>query len=75
LINKSHIIAKKLGHKSIILLGHEKYYPKFGYKQAHLFGIQLPFDVPKENCMAIELIENGLIGVNGIVKYPVEFNE
>jgi predicted N-acetyltransferase YhbS len=58
-----------------VLLGHETYYPKFGYIQADKFGIELPFDVPKENCMTIELIENGLNGVKGIVEYPREFNE
>ena len=67
--------AKELGHKSIILLGHEKYYPRFGYKQADKFGIELPFEVPKENCMAIELVENGLQGIIGMVEYPKEFNE
>jgi predicted N-acetyltransferase YhbS len=35
----------------------------------------LPFEVPKENCMVIELVENGLKGVNGMVEYPKEFNE
>ncbi|CAM1344173.1 GNAT family N-acetyltransferase [Tenacibaculum amylolyticum] len=75
LILESHKIAKEIGYKSIILLGHEKYYPKFGYKQADKFGIELPFDVPKENCMTIELIENGLNGVSGMVEYPKEFNE
>jgi predicted N-acetyltransferase YhbS len=75
LIKQAHKIAKDLGYKSVILLGHENYYPKFGYLQAHKFGIELPFDVPKENCMAIELIEGGLKGVNGMVEYPKEFNE
>ena len=75
LIIETHKTAKELGYKSIILLGHEKYYPKFGYEQADKFGIELPFEVPKENCMAIELVENGLNGVNGIVEYPKEFNE
>ena len=75
LIKEAHKRAKELGHQSIVLLGHEKYYPKFGYKQADNFGIELPFDVPKENCMAIELTENGLDGVSGIVDYPKEFNE
>lgn len=75
LILESHEIAKELGYKSIILLGHEKYYPKFGYKQANKFGIELPFEVPKENCMAIELVENGLKDVSGMVEYPKEFNE
>lgn len=75
LILEAHKTAKELGYMSIILLGHENYYPKFGYKQADKFGIELPFEVPKENCMAIELIENGLNGVRGIVEYPKEFNE
>lgn len=75
LIIESHKTAKELGHKSIILLGHEKYYPKFGYKQADKFGIELPFEVPKENCMVIELVKNGLNGVSGMVEYSKEFYE
>ncbi len=75
LIEHAHTIAQKLGHRSIVLLGHENYYPKYGYLQADQFGIELPFDVPKENCMAIELVENGLKGIRGIVEYPKEFYE
>ena len=75
LIVEAHKKAKELGHKSIVLLGHENYYPRFGYEQADKYGIELPFEVPKENCMVIELIENALKGVNGIVEYPKEFNE
>lgn len=75
LINESHRIAKNLGYKSIVLLGHEKYYPKFGYQLAKKYGITLPFEVPDENCMAIELVEGGLDGVSGIVEYSSAFNE
>jgi len=75
LILKSHKKAKELGYKSIVLLGHEKYYPRFGYEQADKYGIELPYEVPKENCMVIELVKNGLLGVNGMVEYPKEFNE
>lgn len=73
LIVEAHKKARELGHKSIVLLGHENYYPRFGYEQADNYGIELPFEVPKENCMVIELIENGLNGVNGMVEYPKEF--
>ena len=75
LIKHAHKTAKALGHKSIVLLGHEHYYPRFGYKQADTFGIELPFEVPKENCMAIELVDNGLKDVSGMVEYPKEFYE
>jgi len=49
--------------------------PKFGYLPTAKFGIKLPFDVPPENCMAIELVEKGVKGVTGTVEYPKEFNE
>ncbi|RNC84365.1 MAG: N-acetyltransferase [Balneola sp.] len=73
LIQYAHSGAKELGYQSVILLGHENYYPRFGYQQAHTFGIVLPFEAPKENCMAIPLTENGLKGVSGTVVYPKEF--
>ncbi|MEX1268756.1 MAG: N-acetyltransferase [Balneolaceae bacterium] len=74
LIKHAHKRAKELGFKSVILLGHSDYYPKFGYRKASEFGIQLPFDVPEEFCMALELTEKGLEGVSGLVEFPEEFN-
>lgn len=74
LIRESHKIAKSLGYKSIIVLGHPKYYLRFGYEQAYNFGIELPFEAPKESCLAIELVENGLVEVSGLVEYPKEFH-
>ncbi|MET1259587.1 N-acetyltransferase [Flagellimonas sp. DF-77] len=73
LIMEAHQRAKAMGHRSVVLLGHAAYYPKFGYRPAHEFGIELPFEVPKENCMAIELVDQGLALVQGRVVYPKEF--
>ncbi|MDQ1855176.1 GNAT family N-acetyltransferase [Chryseobacterium sp. WLY505] len=73
LILEGHHIAKELGYKSVILIGHEKYYPRFGYKKTSNFGISFPFDIPEENGMAIELIKDGLQDKKGVVKYPQEF--
>lgn len=75
LIKEAHSIARKLGHTSVILVGHADYYPRFGYRKTSEFGIQLPFESPEENCMAIELVENGLQGVRGMVEYPKAFFE
>lgn len=75
LIMAAHHIAIELGHKSVILLGHAEYYPKFGYVPTVNFGISLPFDVPAENCMTVELVPKGLEGITGIVEYPHEFFE
>ena len=75
LILHSHKVAKDLGYKSIILLGHQDYYPRFGYELCKKYNIEMPFDVPAENCMVIALTENGLSGVNGKVVYPSAFFE
>ena len=75
LIEEAHRMAKELGYKSVILLGHEKYYPKFGYQPLHHFNISLPFEAPEENCMAIELVPDALKNKKGKVIYPREFFE
>lgn len=75
LIEKAHSVAKALGFESVILLGHEKYYPKFGYQALHTFNISIPFEAPKENCMAVELKPNSLKNISGKVIYPKEFFE
>lgn len=73
LIEEAHCVAKSLGYTSVILVGHENYYPRFGYKPASTFGITFPFEVPDANGMAVELVENGLAGISGTVVYPPGF--
>ena len=75
LINQSIKIAKELGFKSVIVLGHDKYYPRFGFKTASIWGIKAPFDVPDEAFMALELEDNSLDDVTGRVVYIKEFFE
>ncbi|MEZ4885384.1 MAG: N-acetyltransferase [Chitinophagales bacterium] len=75
LIREAHQRAKNLGFKSIVLLGHENYYPRFGYEWISKYGIELPFNAPQQNCMVMELVEDGLKGVNGMVVYDKAFFE
>ncbi|WP_349410021.1 N-acetyltransferase [Pseudalkalibacillus sp. SCS-8] len=65
--------AGKLGFKSVIVLGHPEYYPRFGFTPASEKSIKPPFDVPKEVFMALELKPGALSGVEGVVQYPDAF--
>lgn len=65
--------AKDLGYRSVIVLGHKDYYPKFGFKPASLWNIQAPFEVPDEVFMALELTTNSLEKVQGVVHYSKAF--
>ena len=75
LIRESLKIAKESGFKSVIVLGHYKYYTRFGFKPASIWGIKSPFDVPDEFFMALELEVKGLDGISGTVVYSKEFLE
>lgn len=75
LIIESLRIAKEIGFKSVIVLGHDKYYPRFGFKRASIWGIKALFDVSDEFFMALELENESLSGVTGTVVYGKEFFE
>ncbi|GAK12451.1 GNAT family N-acetyltransferase [Geomicrobium sp. JCM 19039] len=65
--------ANDLGNRSVIVLGHKDYYPKFGFKQARLWNIKAPFDVPDEQFMALEITDHALDNVSGVVQYSEAF--
>ena len=73
LIEKGHKIAKGLGFHYTVVLGSEKYYPKFGYVPASQYGIKAPFEVLDENFMVMKLndFDKEIIGR---VEYAKEFN-
>lgn len=74
LIKHSLAKARELQYRSVVVLGHEHYYPKFGFEPAGKWGIRCPYNVPQEVFMAQELVPGGLAGVSGLVKYPEEFD-
>ncbi|MGN4425066.1 GNAT family N-acetyltransferase [Bacillus cereus group sp. MYBK30-1] len=66
--------AKELGYGSVVVLGYQEYYPRFGFKKASDWNIKAPFEVPDEVFMAMELRENALQGVEGVVQYSEAFS-
>lgn len=73
LINHGIDKARELQFKSVIVLGHAKYYPKFGFEAAEKWNIISPYNVPSNVFMAFELVNDGLKNVSGLVRYPKEF--
>jgi len=60
----------------VIVLGYEKYYPRFGFQRALEFGLKSQWDgVPDDAFMAMILDESVMKDVSGIIKYRDEFNE
>jgi len=67
--------AKRLGHKSVIVLGHPNYYPRFGFQPASKWGIRAPFEAPDDAFLALELVPGELSDKRGTVRYPPEYQE
>jgi len=62
---------RERGERIVIVLGHEAYYPRFGFSTEKAKHLASPF--PPQAFMALELSEDALAGVQGVVKYPSAF--
>jgi putative acetyltransferase len=58
---------------AIVVLGHHKYYPRFGFVPASRFGIRSEYDVPDEAFMALEFEAGVLAGKTGTIRYHPAF--
>ena len=59
------------GERSVLVLGHPRYYPRFGFSTDLARRLTTPFE--PDAFMALELIPGGLDGVRGAVRYPAAF--
>jgi putative acetyltransferase len=73
LLMNSGLEAAAEENGAVIVLGHEHYYPKFGFLPAAKWNITASFEVPSANFMALELVPGALEHVSGVVEYAPEF--
>jgi len=60
----------------VIVLGHEKYYPRFGFQRASKYSLTSQWEgVPDDAFMAMILNNSVMKEVSGIVRYRDEFNK
>jgi predicted N-acetyltransferase YhbS len=46
--------ARIAGEHAVVMLGHDDYYPRFGFRQATEFGIHSPYDGPNQMALALD---------------------
>jgi putative acetyltransferase len=66
--------ARNLGFRSVVVLGHPDYYPRFGFLPAETSGILSPWEEPCPALMALALVPGGLEGIRGTLRYPPAFD-
>lgn len=75
LVKEGLRIIKNTTCPFVIVLGHEKYYPRFGFERASKYGLKSQWEgIPDEAFMAMILDDSLMEGVFGIVRYRDEFD-
>jgi putative acetyltransferase len=65
---------RKAGYERVCVLGHPKYYPRFGFVPAYsTYGVSCEYNVSDEVFMALELQPGAFDGVTGVFHYHPEF--
>jgi putative acetyltransferase len=64
-------LARERDWRAVIVLGHQKYYPRFGFSAALARPLEAPFS--GDAFMALELEPGALRGEKGRVTYPPAF--
>jgi putative acetyltransferase len=67
--------CRRLGHDVVVVLGHAKYYPRFGFVSGQTKDIRCEYNVPADVFMVTELTMGALRGRKGLVKYHPEFSK
>jgi putative acetyltransferase len=65
----AHLQAQS--ERIVIVLGHEDYYPRFGFSPEKARHLASPF--PPEAFMALELVDGAMTGIRGSVRYAAAF--
>ena len=65
---------KDAGCPFIGVVGHARYYPRFGFKSASTRAITCEWEVPDDVFMVLILDEMKMQGVSGLAKYRHEFS-
>jgi len=71
LVRRGLARLRERGERIVIILGHEHYYPRFGFSSEKARCLASPF--PPGAFMALELSDDALAGVRGTVRYPSAF--
>ena len=68
-------VARRLGHRIVVVVGHADYYPRFGFRRACEFGIRCPFECPDDSFMVLSLAGDSGVIKPGTVCYPPPFSD
>jgi putative acetyltransferase len=74
LVETGNRMLKDSGCPFVIVVGHPRYYPRFGFVPARRFGITCTWEVPDDVFMILVFDAMAMQGVSGLARYRDEFS-
>lgn len=62
--------AKRLGHRSVLLVGDAPYYSRFGFSTEKTAALRMPGPFERDRLLALELVPGSLKGARGLLRAP-----
>jgi putative acetyltransferase len=76
LVKRGLDILRERGCPFVVVVGHQEYYPRFGFEPASMHGLASQWEgVPDAAFMVVVLDVHAMAGVSGVAKYREEFSE
>jgi putative acetyltransferase len=67
--------CSRAGKNIVFVVGHPRFYPRFGFVPARQLGFECEYSVPDDVFMVAELRRGALGGRSGMVRYHPAFNQ
>ena len=67
--------CRRLGAVGVVVVGHPKFYPRFGFVAASTFGLTCEFEVPDDVFMAVEFVDRAMSATGAKIRYHLVFSE
>jgi putative acetyltransferase len=71
LVSRGLEVCRQQGHQIVVVLGHPRFYPRFGFRSDLATNLESPY--AREAFMAVDLVPGAFHGVSGRVQYPPPF--
>jgi len=65
---------QEAGHPFIVVLGHPRFYPRFGFERASVYRVTCRWNVPDDVFMLLALNRERLPEAGGLAEYRDEFS-